>query len=948
VELSDERLPEWVLPDEQLLLLPPIDDVTGAKSRAPDYRGQTRAGRHPYVSECKGNKVLPLPIVVRRRKNAVLNLKYYGMGEKLALGLALSLEEDRRPLEVLHIGGNCLSEGGASAIVRAVIQAHAGLRHLDMSGNLLGQGKTGGKEVAEQVAYLINIQDSMLMRLILDQNQLSDDPIATIANAVMRSKKLVRLSFHNNRCGEDYNKKGAEALGTMLSVNESVTHLDLSKNMFKGKNIDVIGDGLSRNKCLTSLNMANNALGDEGAGILSDALVENKVLTHLNLKGNAILNGGGIALGLAFSKNTTLKELVLDWNPLGATGGLELLKSHLSNPTCRDLSLIQCDLWLDASDIKTDVKCKYNSEMPSKKYELDLSLPVERAILYMLIVLAVEQEGQNITSCRLDDVAWNIDEEKLSDVDHIPKKGICEFKFTETKRDVTQQRVMSRAAAKDTARILKEARPSMRLYVLLGLCSRFYFETEDLESIGKCFDPGLDQLQAYVAILAHTYDLPRGHAMMQSILGNEIYTGRFKEQCGVLFSFNRANITGHYRLDLNVIGDRMVLKRLMEICSEQQRQRRLAGVLTDNSQKGNNEFWRNETIDGVNLVRVMYAAEEGDEPDEVLKVFEIKCNGWAIPERGFLEFDVASLIRPPSEAEEMEPEPFEEVMKEARTKFEQGVEVYLSWMRWEAAKEHDRYFSAAQVLRLLELQDEICGPKEDPASPTGKKKKKKEAKGKKEKPKADVDRQNGFIVVWERIVDEENLECVTRTFSERDTYLLRKRVGTLNMFNPFAPDGPYCLDFGIPEDRVIACILMKLSETEDGESIINQRYTEMVVMKDPETKADLPPKEITWGDPDAVDEEGNPDPKLSKPYYYDQKWGFDPAGLPPRNPWGGPIWEFEYMTFTADIGERRRIAEEILGWEFDEGFDDREFGETAADVATTGAAADGVGSLQLE
>jgi len=28
------------LPDEQLLLLPPIDDVTGAKSRAPDYRGQ--------------------------------------------------------------------------------------------------------------------------------------------------------------------------------------------------------------------------------------------------------------------------------------------------------------------------------------------------------------------------------------------------------------------------------------------------------------------------------------------------------------------------------------------------------------------------------------------------------------------------------------------------------------------------------------------------------------------------------------------------------------------------------------------------------------------------------------------------------------------------------------------------------------------------------------------
>ena len=96
---------------------------------------------------------------------------------------------------------------------------------------------------------------------------------------------------------------------------------------------------------------------------------------------------------------------------------------------------------------------------------------------------------------------------------------------------------------------------------------------------------------------------------------------------------------------------------------------------------------------------------------------------------------------------------------------------------------------ALQVLELLLLQDEKTGLK------------------------SGTDRQNGFIVVWERIVDEEGLECVMDSFTEKDiqrlrktilsnpnpaltrTLTLRKRVGTLNMFNPFACDGPHCLDF---------------------------------------------------------------------------------------------------------------------------------------------------------
>ena len=101
-----------------------------------------------------------------------------------------------------------------------------------------------------------------------------------------------------------------------------------------------------------------------------------------------------------------------------------------------------------------------------------------------------------------------------------------------------------------------------------------------------------------------------------------------------------------------------------------------------------------------------------------------------------------------------------------------------------------------------------------------------------------LDPMGGFTVVWERIVDEENLDCVMevrfseaqraflpslpsahlpcpqQTFNNKDTQKIRKRIGTLNTFNPFAADGPYELDFGIPEDRLLASILIRLDETE--------------------------------------------------------------------------------------------------------------------------------------
>jgi len=196
--------------------------------------------------------------------------------------------------------------------------------------------------------------------------------------------------------------------------------------------------------------------------------------------------------------------------------------------------------------------------------------------------------------------------------------------------------------------------------------------------------------------------------------------------------------------------------------------------------------------------------------------------------------------------------------------------------------------------------------------------------------KSGTKRQDAFVVVWERIVDEDNLEQVTKTFTEKDLYRLRKRIGTLNMFNPFAPDGAYCLDFTVPEERTIASIMIQLSLKEDLTSISDERFTEYVIKKGEEEKG---PQEITWGDPEAVNEEGQPDPKLSKEYHYPKAWAhLDEDGLPDQLPepssFGGPIWEFRFKTsLKQNLLERRRIAEQILGWEFGETEEKNDKGE---------------------
>ena len=91
---------------------------------------------------------------------------------------------------------------------------------------------------------------------------------------------------------------GAAVISVILEKNSSLTHLDLSFNVFDGV-VSSLSKALKANSSLTSLNLEGNFIGDSGASSLSNALKAKSSLTDLNLSDNRIGDAGASFLSQA-------------------------------------------------------------------------------------------------------------------------------------------------------------------------------------------------------------------------------------------------------------------------------------------------------------------------------------------------------------------------------------------------------------------------------------------------------------------------------------------------------------------------------------------------------------------------------------------------------------------------------------------------------------------------
>jgi Ran GTPase-activating protein (RanGAP) involved in mRNA processing and transport len=124
-------------------------------------------------------------------------------------------------------------------------------------------------------------KDETFTRLILADAFLGDEGCIKLSNGLKNNQKLVYLDIRGNSIRCD----GAVVLGQLLKVNSTLQHLNLEWNCVGiwEAGISALADALSMNSTLTTLDLRNNKIGPQGCQSLALSLKHNTTLRRLGI-----------------------------------------------------------------------------------------------------------------------------------------------------------------------------------------------------------------------------------------------------------------------------------------------------------------------------------------------------------------------------------------------------------------------------------------------------------------------------------------------------------------------------------------------------------------------------------------------------------------------------------------------------------------------------------------
>ena len=177
--------------------------------------------------------------------------------------------------------------------------------------------------------------NSSLTHLDLSKNSIGDSGATSLTQALAVNSSLTNLNVSRNSIGDS----GAVSLSQALAVNSSLTNLDLSLNSIGHCGAASLSQALAVNSSLTNLNVSGNCIGDSGAVSLFQALAVNSSLTNLNVSWNCIRGSGAVSLSQALAVNSSLTNLCLSLNSIGLSGAASLSQDLAVNSSLTNLDV---------------------------------------------------------------------------------------------------------------------------------------------------------------------------------------------------------------------------------------------------------------------------------------------------------------------------------------------------------------------------------------------------------------------------------------------------------------------------------------------------------------------------------------------------------------------------------------------------------------------------------
>ena len=158
---------------------------------------------------------------------------------------------------------------------------------------------------------------------------LNSDGVDSISEALRKNNSLTTLDLSANSISD----RGTNSLSEALAVNNSLSSLHLSSNSISNEGATFLSKALKYNTSLTTLVLHDNVIEDDGASSLSEALRVNTSLATLDLSNNSIECDGANSLSEALNVNSSLTTLNLSGNPIGREGAT-VLSTTLRRNTC--------------------------------------------------------------------------------------------------------------------------------------------------------------------------------------------------------------------------------------------------------------------------------------------------------------------------------------------------------------------------------------------------------------------------------------------------------------------------------------------------------------------------------------------------------------------------------------------------------------------------------------
>ena len=233
-------------------------------------------------------------------------------------------------LEELYLGHNPIGSGGAVEVIKA--HCGSGVKELWLYDTEIGEPD------CEALCELLKSSHS-LQHLEIDQNNLSSESVASIITGLSLNSSLTTLDISNSH----FSMANVDSLASVLKDHSkcTLTELDLRDCHISSEGAVELAAALCKNTTLEHLNLSHNPIGEhvEGVTAVAKSLVENKTLTGLYLWDCHISSEGAVELAAALCKNSTLKRLNLNDNPIGVEGASSMSDMLQHNTSLEDLHL---------------------------------------------------------------------------------------------------------------------------------------------------------------------------------------------------------------------------------------------------------------------------------------------------------------------------------------------------------------------------------------------------------------------------------------------------------------------------------------------------------------------------------------------------------------------------------------------------------------------------------